>query len=149
MKLATFVLETLLVDTAVWRSMSGATLASSVCLKHLKSLHRGIRRRESGGLPFPGLDLADYGQALDEGLEKELRRCARAAPDLAALVDSLEDFIWFKLCQQPLRSFSGAELDLQENLNYVQESMDWFDSSFPYVRVDQVYETFKVLRQMC
>ena len=96
-KLQTFVLEISLLDAAVWDEMACPTINSSVCLKHLKSLQRGIRRREREDCLFPDMDMADYGAPLTADQEQQLRRCARQATQLSVLVDAMEDFIWFKV----------------------------------------------------
>lgn len=151
MKMNTFMLDILQLDSATWQSVSGPTLERTVCLKHLKSLHQGLQRRRDGGFVlFPDLDLEDYGTLLDAFDIPKIERQARDTPilDLRVLVGVLEDFIWFKLCGQPLRSFSGAALSVQENIGYDYDGQ-WFDFDFPYVKISQAYELFKLLKKMC
>lgn len=96
-KLETFALEILLLHVDIWQEIACPVIRSSVYLKHLKSLQRGIRRKELDGCLFPGLDLADYGAPLTADQEQQLRQCAQQATQLSVLVEALEDFIWFKV----------------------------------------------------
>ena len=82
-----------------------------------------------------------------------MRRCARKATrlELLVVVEALDDFIWFTLSEQPLRSLLHGGYPLQHHLDATSETnfSEWFEEDFPQeIMCSQAFEAYRILKEM-
>jgi hypothetical protein len=146
-KLASFVLDTLLIDESRWAEMACPTVTNAVCLRHIKAVINGINERKNSGDVFHDLP-SMYREELSEAQLEALRKCAQSAGNLQMLVTALFDFIMMlKTASYNFDAYIFANLfDIGDGSLYDEQ---WYHDSFPRdIMNTQSYATYTALRGM-
>ena len=146
MKLSSFIIDILMIDSSVWNDLCGPTIATSVHLKHIKSLLDGLRERKLQGNIFTDLP-SKYRTPLTSAHIESLQVFLPKCPNTHLLLSALKDFL-LMLSQSELTFIQY----IYDNLPYIGEGLladcSWYDDYFPRdITLEYAYEVYTWIKK--
>mmetsp|Transcript_31144 Transcript_31144/g.48161 ORF Transcript_31144/g.48161 Transcript_31144/m.48161 type:complete len:927 (+) Transcript_31144:47-2827(+) len=124
-----YVLNTLLIERAIWEEITTQTISQHVQLCHLQSFYMELEEKMYGS-PLDKVE-ERYREFMDDAIKEEVRLNGKHL-DLTCLIPILRQFLVQQLCEVKWE----VDSSLKEYLTFVSASVDleeleWFEEYFP------------------